>query len=403
MKIKFLVNQRKKLRPACMHGIDYQLVSQEKSAEEKLQKLSERMQRSQQEKARLEETVTCPSSSSNSADSNENEDEIIEAQEEFLQDQPGPSQPKKRRLYGTCNIITPKIAAAFDACKISDRYGVHILTAVAEALGHDTTSLSISRTTLQRSRQRIRKERAEILKTAFGKSELLAPVIHWDGKLLPSLTGMENVDRLAVLVTSGDIEQLLGVPALPNSTGREQAEAVYDVLCEWNLKDKVIALCCDTTASNMGYLNGAATLLQQKLERDTLYFPCRHHIFEVVLRSVFDTKMPSSSGPNVPLFKRFREFWPKIEQNKLKTGFQVSKIKNILQPVKAEIVNFLNAALTLQQSCDDYKELLMLFKLFAEEEPTHTTFYRPGAFHHARWMAKAIYCLKIFFFKISSN
>lgn len=166
---QFLINQRKKGRPGFMHGIDYQLASQEKSAEEKSQKLSERMQRNLQEKARLVETVTCSSSSSSPADSNENEDEIIEAQEELLQDQPGPSQPKKKRLYGTCNIITPKIAAAFDACKISDRYGVHILTAVAEALGHDTTSLSISRTTLQRSRQRIREERAAILKTAFGR------------------------------------------------------------------------------------------------------------------------------------------------------------------------------------------------------------------------------------------
>lgn len=73
---------------------------------------------------------------------------------------------------------------------------------------------------------------------------------------------MENVDKLAVLVTSGDIEQLqlFGISALSNSTGRKQADAVN--------------------------------------------FPCRYHIFEVVLRSMFDTKIPSSSIPNVPLFKR---------------------------------------------------------------------------------------------------
>lgn len=39
------------------------------------------------------------------------------------------------------------------------------------------------------------------------------------------------------------------------------------------------------------------------IERDTLYFPCRHHILEIILRSIFDVKISSSSGPDVTLFK----------------------------------------------------------------------------------------------------
>lgn len=66
---------------------------------------------------------------------------------------------------------------------------------VADPLGHDVKSLSIHRTRLHPCRQRIPKETAETWKCAFGKSDLLAPIIHWDGKFLPSLTGMENLDR----------------------------------------------------------------------------------------------------------------------------------------------------------------------------------------------------------------
>lgn len=399
---QFLINQRKKGRPGYMHGIDYHLASQEEAATLKSEKLSERLQRCIQEKSKIMETVALSSSSSTSSSpgkSSNNEHETDKSQEEVLEEEPGPSNPKKQRLYGQRNIVTPKIVAAFDACKISDRYGVHILIAVVEALGYDAASLSISRSTLRRTRQQMRKERSLKLKTVFGTQKLLAPVIHWDGKLLPSLTEIQNVDRLAVLITSGDIEQLLAVPALPNSTGREQAAAVYEVLVEWNLESKVIALCCDTTASNMGHLNGAATILQQMLERDILYFPCRHHIFEVVLKSVFDIKMPLSSGPNVALFKRFKEFWPKIDQNKVKTGMQTEEIKHILKPFKSDIAKFIDLCLTIQQPRDDYKELLLLSKLFIEEQPSHLTFYRPGAFHHARWMSKAIYCLKIYFFQ----
>lgn len=48
-------------------------------------------------------------------------------------DKPGPSKVQKR---GNKSFITPRLVAALDRCKISDRNSVHILVAVAEALGH---------------------------------------------------------------------------------------------------------------------------------------------------------------------------------------------------------------------------------------------------------------------------
>ncbi|XP_057336674.1 uncharacterized protein LOC130675159 [Microplitis mediator] len=49
---------------------------------------------------------------------------------------------------------------------------------------------------------------------------------------------------------------------------------------------------------------------------------------------------------------------------------------------------------------NDYKELLNLCCIFLGGIPsTGIKFKVPGAAHHARWLAKAIYCLKIYMFK----
>lgn len=56
--------------------------------------------------------------------------------------------------------------------------------------------------------------------------------------------------------------------------------------------------------------------------------------------------------------------------------------------------------LTEKQPRDDYKELLELTLVFLEETPKKPAMFRaPGAVHHARWMAKAIYSLKMFLFR----
>lgn len=74
---------------------------------------------------------------------------------------------------------------------------------------------------------------------------------------------------------------------------------------DWGIPNCIKALCCDTTAANLGSNKGAAVLLEQLLEKKLLYLPCRHHIFELILKDVFELKIPTTSGPDVPLFKRF--------------------------------------------------------------------------------------------------
>jgi hypothetical protein len=50
---------------------------------------------------------------------------------------------------------------------------------------------------------------------------IIIAIVHWDTKLIPDLTGQENIDRFPVIVSISNIEQLLGVPQIPSSMGGE--------------------------------------------------------------------------------------------------------------------------------------------------------------------------------------
>lgn len=79
-------------------------------------------------------------------------------------EKPGPSQQNETvtvRKKGNFEIMTPKLAAALDRCKISDRNALHILIACAEALGNDVNKLIINRTSIRNSRLSFRKSRAD--------------------------------------------------------------------------------------------------------------------------------------------------------------------------------------------------------------------------------------------------
>lgn len=84
---------------------------------------------------------------------------------------------------------------------------------------------------------------------------------------------------------------------------------------------KTVALCCDTTASNLGWFKGAAVILEQLLDKDLLYLACRHHVFELLLQAAFDVKMPASTGPKVVLFQNFQKAWDTLNKSNI-TAFK---------------------------------------------------------------------------------
>ena len=139
--------------------------------------------------------------------------------------------------------------------------------------------------------------------------------LHWDGKLTKNCFGNKH-ETLSVLISGTSTykeSKLLGVKRLEKASGKAQANAGYDLLEVWNLKQHVKALVFDTTASNTGWNNGAAKCLEKLLDQKLFYNACRHHIYEFIIGAVYSSLFGDSSAPDDVNFQCFRAEWPKID------------------------------------------------------------------------------------------
>ena len=116
-------------------------------------------------------------------------------------------------------------------------------------------------------------------------------------------------------------------------------------------------------------------------------------MFELILKAVFMVYFPAMNGPDVPIFKRFTKDWNAIKTAEINDGLE--NVEPFLLAQKSEIVDFIDYNSTKHLPRDDYKELLHLSLLFLGEK-REINLRKPGAMHHARWMFKAIYFLKIY-------
>ena len=215
---------------------------------------------------------------------------------------------------GSINVVTQTVSATLDRIKISDRKAMMVMAATAQSLVHDVEEIAISRSSICRFRQQHRKTDAKKLKEAFNADHPL--VVHWDRRLIPKLTGKQKEDRLSVFVSGKEISQLLTVAKLSAGTGISQAKAVVNALKDWQIDSQVQAVYCDTTSSNTARLNGTCINIEQFLNKQLLFFACRHHMLELIIGAVFTACMGTSSGPDVPVFKRFQKHWELIDKDK---------------------------------------------------------------------------------------
>lgn len=68
------------------------------------------------------------------------------------------------------------------------------------------------------------------------------------------------------------------------------AEAIYAALVVIGLQSYVIGFTYDTTMSNTGVFRATAVLLNNKFEKNRLFFECRHHVAELFGASVNNFK-----------------------------------------------------------------------------------------------------------------
>ena len=228
-----------------------------------------------------------------------------------------------------------------------------LLAAVINNSGGDTGDITLSTSSARLHRAAARKELAVTVREEFSCG---VGQINFDGKLMKGLEGYRKVNRLALVLVQETENKLLCITKMEQSTGSVEAEKIKEMLVEWGVAEKIIACGFDTTSSNTGVNKGCCVILKTLLNRQILWLACRHHIPELIIGTAFTTLFGDTKSPEVTLFK-------------------------------------------VIPRCD-YKEYLELAKLILGDKITRKNGFifhlsRPGADHHARWMIKAIYVLKM--------
>lgn len=224
-------------------------------------------------------------------------------------------------------INSPDVSSALDRTNTSNGSFVIILAAIARALEVDLTECVFSTSTLLRRRA----DHREVIETAV-KTEFLASiksglVVHWDGKRLKDTTSDENdrrnkkVERIAIVVTGLDTQKIIAIAKTDDGTGVVVSDTVYEHLEAWTILESIVAMCTDTTSANTGGTNGAVVLFEEKMNRNLIYFACRHHVYELIIGAVFVKLFGDTSGPYTEMFQNFKRDWSNVNKATFKVKF----------------------------------------------------------------------------------
>ncbi|XP_074100045.1 uncharacterized protein LOC141528084 [Cotesia typhae] len=219
------------------------------------------------------------------------------------------------------NILTPELISALDRANVSSRNAMFIIAPVLSSVGVNVEDTTLSYRTIQRTRMLLRKDIAIGLKDNFKAHDKY--VVHWDGKILNDISESKFVDRLPIILTAFGTEQLLGVPKMNSGSAENQTATILSTLNQW------------------GIHHGTCKEIEKALGKELIWLPCRHHIYEIILRSAFEVYWPVSSGPNVPIFGRFKKFWDTFDKTKYKSGVEDSIVANIITNEKNNLSSFI--------------------------------------------------------------
>lgn len=328
-----------------------------------------------------------------------------------------PSMEKKcpeRKTENKEEIVSTEVVSVIDRCQISDQDAMLLMSTTLNAAGKDIGEVNLSRSTIGRRRRSTRAEIVGSIRNTFETVDSFLTV-HYDEKKLRDFTGgverqNATVNRLAIVVSFDKGFKLLEIPKIINGSGATVAKAVHGALEKWNLTRKVQALCFDTTSSNTGLRSGSAFILEGTMKRPILFFACRHHISELLLKKAFELTMePDTSGPNIAIFNRFKTAWPtiKVDNEKIQanSALKDTQIQQYFPPhIRDELVQFAYKQLNTHHDRPDYIDFVHMVLLFLGETPLDSKGKSkkvkvPGAISRARFMAMAIYNLKIYLFR----
>ena len=244
----------------------------------------------------------------------------IETEEDFENDSPTYSPvisvpickiKKKESLPKSAYLIADKAG-------MSDRSLTQFAAAVIQANGEDITNYNLSvKNTARRRKCIITATAQEILKKQLEDSSSKHYALHWDGKIIKSLTHIgKDVEHVAVILTGTDGQEvLLSIIGIEGpSTADNEAQKIVQVLNESNFnKENIGALVFDTTSLNTGHKNGIVVQLEKYLGRNLLQLECRHHVLELVVGASCSLVYGPTSGPKEDFFKSLIDQWSLLD------------------------------------------------------------------------------------------
>ena len=303
---------------------------------------------------------------------------------------------RKKKSSKKLDVMGP-ISATADRLGLSVRARTLMAASVANTLGVDLDKTNISKSNAWKVSQKKRVELGNSIKENFQCPKLA--VLQWDGKNL-SVKGNKESNRIAVYISGVDesgFRKLLGAPETPDGTGFAEAEVVKEVMEEWGVKEEVCGLVFDTTSTNTGADMGACKFLEDWLGKPMLWLACRHHVHELHLKRVCQGIFGQTKDPGVSLFRRLKSTFNSLEVDyENLSKFDFSSVPSWMEEEGKSFLAWAEKELAKKTwPRADYKELLMLTIICLGGVIPGFQFRLPGPDHHARWMSKVIYILKI--------
>ena len=134
-------------------------------------------------------------------------------------------------------------------------------------------------------------------------------VVHWDGKAM-KLKGKIESKRVCVYISGVNaekVQKLLGIPESQSGRGVDEFNVVKEHLISWELREQVIGMVFDTTATNSGEESGACQFLEIWRDSPILWLACRHHIAELHIGTAVGVITGVKKDPGMAEFRRLRE------------------------------------------------------------------------------------------------
>ena len=303
---------------------------------------------------------------------------------------------KRCRKRKKVDVMGP-ITATADRLGLSVRQRVTMAASVANNLGVDIDDTNICQSSAWRRANQERVRLSSSIKENFPIPD--KGVAHWDGKIMKT-KGDTKSNRVCVYISGVDedgIKKLLGVPEVQDGTGAAEAEVVKDVLKQWGIGKEIIGMVFDTTSSNSGAEIGACKLLEDWLETPILWLACRHHVLELHVKRVVQGVTGLTKDPGVAIFRRLKSEWHSLDIDYSNLSkLDSTSLPEWTQEEARAVLSWAEEELGKNTwPREDYRELLRLTVVCLGGDVPDFEFMMPGADHHARWMSKCLYYLKM--------